>query len=234
MVIRHSDRIVSGGLFAGPPIPIVRGMSSKGVVAALVLTLCAGCALPSRPAPGMRETQLRAHPADPSLVELARHEGRSEERPLLVVYPRTACSGSASGVLVDEQGRFLGAIAPGTASLLSVPAGLRTVTAFSSVEVTAYVGAWYATDEVNVPALPGGLVLRSASGRQCGSGQYFDIAAASKEELTRELQDSEIRWFEAGKEEGQAWLDAHRARVNDLLDRSPEPVPAKRTRLVVR
>jgi hypothetical protein len=211
-------------------------MSTRGVVAALFVSLCASCALPGGPPPGMRETQRRAHPADPSLIELARLDANASERALLVVYPRTSCSGSASGVLVDEQGRFLGAIAPGTAALISIPKGTRTITAFSSVEVTAPAGAWFATDEVAVPSQPGGLLLRSSrsSARQCGNGQYFDVVAATKERLEHELEESEVRWFEVGKAEGQAWLDAHRARVDDLLGRRPLPPPNQLTRIVIR
>jgi hypothetical protein len=179
----------------------------------------AGCVSTSASAPGMREAQLRAHPADPSLLELARVEGKDDERPLLVVYPRDACSGSASGVLVDDRGHYLGAIAPGTASLLSIPARLRTIHVFSSVEVTAPAGAWFSTDVVAVPPSPAGLVLRATrfSARQCGSGQYLDVTAASKEALEHELEESQVRWFVAGPREGQAWLDAHRARVDEVL-----------------
>jgi hypothetical protein len=206
-------------------------MSTRSVVAALVLTLSASCALPGRPPPGMREAQLRPHSADPSLVELARVDGSPNERPLLVIYPRSACSGSASGVLVDDRGHFLGAIAPGTAALLSIPADLDAITAFSSVEVTAPAGAWFATDRIAVPPLPGGLVLRStqSSARQCNSGQYFDVTAASRGDLEEQLRESEVRWFEMrNQEEGQAWLDAHRARLHDLLGRRTGPTRAAR------
>lgn len=140
-------------------------------------------------------------------------------RALVVVYPRSACSGSASAVLVDEHGRFLGAVVPGGAALLNIPSGLGTITAFSSVEVTAPAGSWFATERVAVPPLPAGLILRStrSSARHCNNGQYFGVEVASKEELQRELGESEVRWFEADQQRGQAWLDEHGARVDDML-----------------
>ena len=189
------------------------------VLTSSLAALGAGCAMTGASPPGMREAKLREHPADPSLLELARVEAQDVERALLVVYPRDACSGSASGVLVDEHGRYLGAIAPGTASLLSVPARLRTLHVFSSVEVTAPMGAWFSTEVVAVPAAPAGLVLRASrfSARQCGNGQQLDVTAASKEALELELGESPARWFVAGRREGQAWLDAHRARVDEVL-----------------
>ena len=194
-----------------------------------VVAFGAGCAMPGASAPGMREAQLREHPADPSLLELARVESKADERPLLVVHPRDACSGSASGVLVDEEGHYLGAIAPGTASLVTIPARLRTIHVFSSAEVTAPTGAWFSTDAVAVPAAPAGLVLRASrhSARQCGSGQYLDVTAASKEALEQELEESQVRWFVASHREGQAWLDAHRARVDEVLGRGSKRVVSR-------
>lgn len=177
--------------------------------ALFVLSASASCASSGGRAPGMRDARPRPHPAAPSLIELARVEGKADERALLVVHPRTARSGSASAVVVDDQGRFLGAIAPGTASLLSVPAGARKLVVFSSVEVTAPVGAWFKTDEIAAP-LPSGLVIRSFN-------QYFEVVASSKAELEHQLGESEVRWLEASKEDGQAWLDAHRRRLDELL-----------------
>src|SRR5688572_8418728 len=113
-------------------------MGRLALLALLSFASFAGC-VPSGNAgpPGMRFTSPREHALDPTLVELARGEPRAGERALLVAYPRTACSGSASGIVVDERGRFLGAIAPGTAALLNVPADATTLSLFSSVEVTA-------------------------------------------------------------------------------------------------
>ncbi len=195
---------------------IARGL----LCAALVSALASGCTAGAA-APGMRETALRAHPEDPSLLELARAPGKEDERALLVIYPRSACSGSASGVLVDDRGHFLGAIAPGTASLLSISSRLRHVHVFSSAEVAAPVGAWFASDLVRLPEAPSGLVLRSSrhSTRECGNGQYFDVVSASKAELEHELEEAPVRWFVIGEGEGQAWLDAHRARVDEVLGR---------------
>jgi hypothetical protein len=194
------------------------GKSLHAVITLLVLA--SGCVPPASTSPrGMRFADVRAHERDTSLVELARAAPSAHERPLLVMFPRNACSSTASAVLVDARGRFLGAVAPGTAALLTVPRGLSTVTFFSSVEVTAPVGAWHDAKDVLLPAPPGGLVVRSArwSARDCGSGAYFDVQVATKEEIETELGEAEIRWLDADRTDGQAWLDAHRRRVDELL-----------------
>jgi hypothetical protein len=210
------------------------------VVAALVgLAGLAGC-IPSGNAgpPGMRFTSPREHARDPSLVELARGEPGPGERALLVVFPRTACSGSASGVVVDERGRFLGAIAPGTAALLNVPADVAKVAVFSSVEVTAPVGTWHDAKRIALPSTRSrsGLVVRSTrwSARECATGQYFDVEIASKAELEAELGQYEIRWMALAGSDGQTWLDAHGARVAEVLTTPPSEPPGDLTHLILR
>lgn len=188
-----------------------------------------GCNLQATP-PGMSPTGGNVHAGDPSLVELARVEGVEGQRPLLVVYPESPCSASASGVLLGADGRFLGAVAPGTGALISVPSSERTVTVISSVEVTAPRGVWYSVDEVRLPPFPSGLVLRPSrfNTRSCGSGQYFDVEVASKESLEELLEASPVRWFSPRGDEGQAWLDSHRPRVDEILGRSaPGPAPVE-------
>jgi hypothetical protein len=172
--------------------------------------------------PGMALSAPRPHAEDSTLVELARVEA---QRALLVVYPRDACSGSASTVLMDEHGRFLGAIAPGTAALLDVPASASTLVAVSAVEVAAPRGLPVYVDDVSVPPLPDGLLLRSthASARQCHhNGQYADVRRATKPELEAAIANADIHWLEPRTEAGQAWLDANRTRVREILDARKE------------
>lgn len=196
----------------------------RGWVIASAFAFAAACVPPSAQ-PGMVEVAPRAHDAEPSLVELARVPGERDRRPLLVVYPRTGCSGSASMVLVDDHARFVGAVLPGSATLLAVPSETRTLFAISSVEIAAPVRTWSALSIVDVPAAPSGLLLRSRrwSGRDCGTGQYADVVTATKAELEDVLaeEDDRIRWLAPRPSDGQAWLDAHRARVREVIARGP-------------
>ncbi len=168
--------------------------------------------------------------------ELARVDPRANERALAVVFPRTACSGSASGVVVDDRGRFLGAVAPGTAALLTIPAPLSSLTIFSSVEVTAPVGVWHLAERVTVPPAPAGLVLRTFrwSARECASGHYFDVQLASKDEIEEELATSTLAWLAPVDAAGQAWLQKHHRRVAEVLTTPPRPPPGDITPFILR
>jgi hypothetical protein len=184
---------------------------------AIALLLLSAC---SPSAPGMVSHAAVPHPEDPRLAELARIESRPDRRALLVVYPRDACSGSASTVLMDEDGHFLGAIAPGTAALLDVPADARRIVSTSAVEITAPPGTPPYRDHVHVPPSPDGLVLRShrVSSRQCTrTGQYAGATRASKQELESMLSETEVHWLEPHVLSGQAWLDQNGPRVRELL-----------------
>lgn len=193
------------------------------VAVVLAAESCAPSALP----PGMAARAPRVHEPDPSLLELARLQPSRGGRALLVVYPRTACSGSARTVFVDDRGAFLGAIGPGTAALLDVPARSRAVFALSSVEVTAPPRSWAGLEEVAVPPPPSGLLLKALrwNARECGSGHYAEVAAASRAELEAAIAESEIEWLEPRPREGQAWLDAHKKRVDEVLAQRRSPPP---------
>ena len=211
-------------------------------VAALAASFgIAGCAL-GGPPHGMTRTTPRVHDADTSLLELSRAVPREGERALLVVYPRDACSGSASGIVVDERGHFLGAVAPGTAALLRIPEATRRVAVFSSVELGTFDRAQAFVDEVELDVAPSGLLLTTSrpgslrpGTRHCGTGQYIDATVATKAELETELGEHDIVWLEPDVRAGQAWLDEHRARVDHVLGLEPNDAPPpSRTRLVVR
>lgn len=204
------------------------------VTGALALVLIAGCAQGS-PMPGMASRAKEPSRIDPRLEELARVSPAVDERALLVVHPRAACSGSARTVFVDANGRFYGSIAAGEAALLRLPLKTRKLFAFSSVEVTANPGAWSAVDEIDVPSAPSGLLVTPwGSARQCGSGHYASASVATKSDLEDAIADAEIQWLEPRPAEGQAWLDAHRERVGELLGRQRPDAPAVLTRLRVR
>jgi hypothetical protein len=200
-------------------------------------TLAAGCGL-GGPPPGMTAVEPRAVASDSSLVELARTPTNDAERVLLAVYPRDACTGFSSAVLTDSKGRFVGAVAPGTASLLRVPRDAPYLLAFSSIDVTG--GEWGEplVQQVELPPFPSGLLFRTmrASFRRCGRGQYMEAIAASKGELEDAIAESEAAFFEADVEKGQRWLDDHAGRVARILGLAPAPPSglSRRARVVFR
>lgn len=179
--------------------------------------------------PGMAPSARRPHPLDPSLDELARVGPDDDARSLLVVHPREACSGSAAVVLLDRRGTFYGALRPGAAALLVVPAGLAKLEVLSSVEVTAPLRSSFTSSEVVVPAFPGGLLLgpKRASARDCwGSGQYADARAVSRTELEEVLGEaSDITWLEPRRADGQRWLDEHHERLDEIFAGRVERCP---------
>lgn len=200
------------------------------LVSSLALLVSAASCLPSASGtnPGMAQRPRRPYAADATLDELARLEVANGQRPLLVVYPRSACSGSAKAVFVDRSGRFLGAVGPGQAALFGVPSG-GGLLAFSSVELTSPLGRWFAIDEIEPPAPGSGLLLEAprVSARQCGSGQYANPNVATKRELEAALAESDVEWLEPRLAEGQAWLDEHHERVDELVGRQeakPQPI----------
>jgi hypothetical protein len=179
--------------------------------------------------PGMAPSMRRPYAADRSLDELARVAPASDARPLLVVHPRVACSGSAPMVFLDDHGTFYGSVAPGEAALLEVPKNVAKLQVVSSVEITAPVRSWFVTSEVDVPPFPDGLLLgpRRVSAREClSTGQYADAAPTTKSKLEDVLAVSELTWLEPRIVDGQRWIDRHRARVHELLARGPGLCPA--------
>lgn len=191
-----------------------------GALVGMAVAVALGCS-PGAPPPGMVTKLARPLPSDPSLLELARAEPTRDERALLVVHPRTACSGSASMVLIDEDGRFVGAVPPGAAALLRVPRAAARLRMFSSVELTAATGSWFVASDVDVPAFPSGVLLSAQrwSGLQCGIGHYATAQAATKSELEEVLAEDSMRWLEPDPRAGQAWLDAHAGRVREIRGR---------------
>lgn len=154
------------------------------------------------------------------LEEAPRMTPAEGKRPLLVLHRREACSASAPIFLLDRQGTFYGSVAPGQAALLEVPDDLTRLEVLSSVDLTAPLHTWSVAGEVAVPPFPGGVLLtpRRANARQCvGNGQYVDAHAATKEELESVLGESDVTWLEPRLDDGQRWVDQHRARLDEIL-----------------
>lgn len=168
----------------------------------------------------MVATAPHPHQENAAFDELARTEPQVAHRALLVVYPKSACSGSARLVLMDGAGRFHGAVGPGEASLLEVPEAASTLVAVSSVEIDAQPGTWHFSEVVAVPPAPAGLLIgaRRVDGRRCGgNGQYPSVVSATKGELETTMGESQLRWMAPRLEAGQAWLDSHRERLTAIL-----------------
>jgi hypothetical protein len=199
----------------------MRGATVELMRASLGVTLSSlllyGCA--SEPAPVMAPRAPQPS-VSPSLVEVARAEPAPGQRALLVAYPKTACSGSARTVFMDEKGTFFGALAPGQATLLTFPAATRTLVAVSSVEISAPTRTTFTFVEIDVPAAPAALLLEGArvNARQCSrTGQYAHTSVVTKRAIEERLAEEEIAWLEPRPLQGQAWLDKHRSRVNEIL-----------------
>lgn len=198
----------------------------------LLAALAAACVAPK---PAWMTPQAPRSPSTSSasstsaaLVEVAHAEPPPGHRVLLVAYPKTACSGSASTVLMDETGRFIGALAPGEGTLLVLPEHMRTVMAVSSVEIAMPFRTRFSFNEITVPAPPDAILLEASrvNARQCSrTGQYASASIVPKGEIEARLADEEIVWLEPRLREGQAWLDAHRERVDELLGRKPPAPP---------
>lgn len=200
------------------------------LVVASLATVLAGCGV--RTPQGMNVTTPRVSADDDALMELARATPTEGERVLLVVYPRDACTGSTSAVIVDERGRFLGAVAPETAALVRVPREGRLL-AFSSIDVTASDRSEPLVQEIDPRAVTDGFVFRTLRGRtmrHCTTGQYMEALFASKSELEAVIAEKEYVFLEPDSAAGQAWLDAHRARVDRIIGLAPAPRHLANTR----
>lgn len=193
-------------------------MSSRWIVFATFVASLSATACVASTVPGMVDQPRRISPEDASLDELARVEPPVGRRALLVVFPKRPWSGTARTIILDRDGTFYGAVAPGEAALLEIPTDRRDLVLVSSVEVTVTPRTWfYPLEWTEIPAEPNGLILRSF-GR---GGHYGYPEPASQAELEAALGDAPtIRWRAARRAAGQAWIEENRARVDELLGRT--------------
>lgn len=174
----------------------------------------------------MRVRPPRPHVEDASFLELARAEPKVGRRTLIAVYRKEPCSGATRSILTDENGAFLGSLAPGEGALLDLSDRTRTIFVVSRVELDAPRGTWSTFMEVTVPRANEALVLSALrhDARQCSSGKYAQVSIASKEELERILADAPVKWLTPDVRAGEAWLDARRGRLDEILGRNREEV----------
>jgi hypothetical protein len=180
-------------------------------VASLAL-LAGGCVAPS--APGMVLVQYSGTSSGPGSM--------------LVAFPITACTATASAVFLDEKGGFVGAVAPGTATYLAFPEEATHLFVVSSQDVTAEKGTWaFRRHRVARPPerVEVGLLVEvpRVDAKNCYRNAAPAPTVVTYEVATRATKD--LKWLDVRQEEGTRWLEEHRARVTELLGRMPGPAP---------
>lgn len=176
---------------------------------ASIALFASGCVAPS--APGMAIVNSSGTSSGPGSM--------------LVAFPTTACTGTASAVFLDDKGGFVGAVAPGTATYLAFPEEATHLYVVSSQDVTAAKGTWFRRHDVTRPPerVEVGLVVEVArvDAKNCYRNATPTPTLVTYDIATRATKD--LKWLDVRQEEGTAWLDEHRARVNELLDKTPPP-----------
>jgi len=146
---------------------------------------------------------------------------------MLVAFPTTACTGTASAVFLDEKGGFVGAVAPGTATYLAFPDEATRLFVVSSQDVNAAKGTWFRRHEVARPPerVEVGLVVEVArvDAKNCYRNATPTPTVVTYEVATRATKD--LKWLDVRQEAGTLWLEEHRPRVTELLGKTPPPPP---------
>jgi hypothetical protein len=162
-------------------------------------------------------------PAIPGMSRVASSGTTSQPGSMLVVYPETDCTGTNSAVFIDEQGGFVGAVAPGTVSYLAFPPDAPRVFVVSSRDVLAPMGTRFQRHAVEHPGerVERGIIVEvpRLDAKTCSPSATPTPAIVTYEaarNATRELQ-----WLDVHPTTGTRWLDEHRARVKQLVE--PEP-----------
>ena len=168
-----------------------------------------------------------AAPSAPGMAVVTSSGTSSGPGSMLVAFPRSACTGTASAVFLDDKGGFVGAVAPGTATYLAFPEEATHLFVVSSQDVTAPKGTWYRRHDVTRPPerVEVGLVVEVArvDAKNCYRNATPAPSLVTYEVATRATKD--LKWLDVRQEEGTAWLDEHRARVTELLGKTPPPPP---------
>jgi hypothetical protein len=177
------------------------------VVALLAAALASACAAPS--VPGMALVPSSGASSGPGA--------------LLVAFPKSACTGAASAVFLDDKGGFVGAVAPGTATYLAFPEEATRLFVVSSQDVTAAKGMWFRRRVIKRPPerVEIGLVVEVArrDAKNCFRDAPPMPTEVSYEDATRATKD--LQWLDVRPAEGARWVEEHRARVTELLGPPP-------------
>jgi hypothetical protein len=188
---------------------VAASLFTATATAAAAAGLLAGCAAPG--APGM--------------AVVASSGSTSGPGSLLVAFPSSPCTGTDSAVFLDDKGAFVAAVAPGTATYVAFPEEATRLYVFSSRDVTAERGTWFRRHEVGRPPerVEQGILVEVAriDAKNCYRNATPAPSVVSYEVATRATKD--LKWLDVRPDEGARWLDEHRARVTELLEKDPPP-----------
>jgi hypothetical protein len=167
-----------------------------------------------------------APPTAPGMMVVATSGATSGPGSMLVAFPTSACTGSDSAVFLDAKGGFVGAVAPGTATYLEIPEDAPRLFVVSSGDVTAPRGTWFRRHVVERPGerVERGIVV---SVPRVDAKNCYRSATPIPEVVTFEAATQAAKnqkWLDVRAGEGALWLEQYRARVDELLDRTP-PAP---------
>jgi hypothetical protein len=168
-----------------------------------------------------------------AIADVRQSTGADKGLTLLVAFPASACTSSENAVFLDEEGRFIGAVAPGTAAAMAVGPASKHVFVVGSLDVIAPPGTWFLRREVPRRSDQGVIVAvgdgdehnckTKWSGPLSPRPEAYGLAVTAQ--ATRGL-----RQLQVNVAEGRRWLDDNRERVDELVGRGrpdvaiPQPV----------
>lgn len=161
----------------------------------------------------------------PGMAVVASSGSSSGPGSMLVAFPSSPCTGTDSAVFLDDKGAFVAAVAPGTATYVAFPDEATRLYVFSSRDITAERGAWFRRHEVARPPerVEQGILVEVArrDAKNCYVNAIPAPSVVSYEVATRASR--ELKWLDVRPAEGAKWLDEHRARITELLEKNPPP-----------
>ncbi len=164
------------------------------------------------------------------MAVVASSGGASGPGSMLVAFPATPCSGTDSAVFLDDHGAFVAAVAPGTATYLAFPESATRLYLFSSHDINAEPGAWFARHVVARPPerVEQGIIVEVArrDARNCYRFAPPFPRVVTYDDATRATKD--LAWLDVRPAEGARWASEHQARIKELLEKKPGPVTSSR------
>ncbi len=196
-------------------------LTKTAIGVALVVLGTAGCGAGSAPGMVVSSHHLTSASVAPSVPMTSPATAQpTDDVTLLVAFPVTACTGTESAVFIDERGRFVGAVSPGTAASLRVARGAQHLFVVGSADVTAPVRMSFLRHEAPRRSDQGVIIrVPSADGHNC-SGKWSGPLTVRPEAATLAATTEIARgltWLEVRPTDGNGWLDENRARVDELV-----------------
>lgn len=195
------------------------GESWRTLIVGLLLSV-AGCA--PLQAPGMSAS------GAPKVAMAPRAPRTPTGQTLFVAFPESACTSTESAVFLDEQGRFVGSVVPGTAAAMPLPPGSKKVLMVGSLDVLAPPQTWFVRHEVLTRPDEAVIVeIGEADEHNC-KGKWSGPLSPRPRVATLDatLQAAEgLSRLDVRQAEGNAWLEEHRDRVDELVGKDRVPPP---------